>query len=308
LRATSFHKGIHCGASDIVPALDACPICLSSEPREAVFQIQAAPDIAMLKCGRCRGCSASHMPKGDLLARYYAQYYADTELRTTTSDTGYFARHVTAPMSGLVGARPLRILDYGGGDGSVAYAIAKGLLDKSGDCGIHIDVVDFEAPRASGDGRITLQGCKELRDVGGDYDLILASAVLEHVPQVNAVIRTLATLARPGAYFYARTPFMIPLARLIRKFDLTYPAHVHDMGSSFWNRFVQTFELKAETIVSRASLIETTLLEAPARTIAAFVMKLPSHLELAVRRPGPMDPIWTLVGGWEVVLRFKRDR
>jgi len=31
---------------------------------------------------------------------------------------------------------------------------------------------------------------------------------------------------------------------------------------------------------------------------------LPSHLELAVRR-SPTDPIWKLVGGWEVVLRFQ---
>lgn len=248
------------------------------------------------------------MPKDDVLAKYYAQYYADTGLKTTTSNADYFARHVTAPMPGLAGAEPLRILDYGGGDGSVAYAIARRLLARSARRRIHIDVVDFEAPRASEDDCIILRGYKDLCDVEGGYDLILASAVLEHVPQVNAVIRHLAALARPGAYFYARTPFMIPLGRLIGKLDLTYPAHVHDMGSSFWNRFVQTFELRAETIVSRPSLIETTLLEAPARTIAAFVMKLPAHLELAMRRQRPMDPVWTLVGGWEIVLRFTPDR
>ena len=304
MRATSFHKGIHCDVSDIVPVTDACPICLSTEPREAVFQIQTAPDIVMLRCGKCYGCSASHMPKDHVLAKYYSQYYADSELKTTTSNTGYFARHVIAPMSGLAGARSLRILDYGGGDGSLAYAIAGQLLGSSQDCRVHIDVVDFESPRASGDGRISVRSYSDLRDVEGDYGLIIASAVLEHVPEVNGVIRRLVASARPGAYLYARTPFMIPLARLIGKFDLTYPAHVHDMGSSVWNRFVQTFDLKAETIVSRPSLIETTFLEAPARTIAAFIMKLPSHLELAVRRTPPIDPIWTLVGGWEVILRF----
>jgi hypothetical protein len=97
---------------------------------------------------------------------------------------------------------------------------------------------------------------------------------------------------------------MIPLARVIGKFDLTYPAHVHDMGSGFWNRFVQTFGLQADLIVSRPSPIETAFSEAPARTIAAFIMKLPSRFELAVRHPRPIDPIWTLVGGWEATLRF----
>jgi 2-polyprenyl-3-methyl-5-hydroxy-6-metoxy-1,4-benzoquinol methylase len=259
----------------------------------------------MLKCGRCHGCSASHMPKDDVLAKYYSQYYADSQLKTTTSNTKYFARHVTGSMLGFVRSNTIRILDYGGGDGSLSYAIAGELIGKSENCRVQVDLVDYEAPRVFGDNPISVRGHRDLDEVEGDYDLILASAVLEHVPQVNGVIRRLVASARPGAYFYARTPFMIPLARLIGKFDLTYPAHVHDMGSSFWNRFVQTFDLKAELIASRPSLIETTFSEAPARTIAAFVMKLPSHLELAMRRSRPTDPVWTLVGGWEAVLRFR---
>jgi hypothetical protein len=209
-------------------------------------------------------------------------------------------------MPDLAQLNMVRILDYGGGDGSLAQAIASKILDKAGrDCHVQIDLVDYEAPAVSSDRRIAVRGHKDLSDIEGDYDLIIASAVLEHVPQVNGVVRGLVASARPGAYFYARTPFMVPLARLIGKFDLTYPAHVHDMGCSFWHRFAQTFGLQADLIVSRPSLIETTLFEAPARTVAAFVMKLPSHLELSLRRPRPVDPIWKLVGGWEVVLRFQ---
>jgi 2-polyprenyl-3-methyl-5-hydroxy-6-metoxy-1,4-benzoquinol methylase len=244
------------------------------------------------------------MPKEDVLAKYYSQYYADSDLKTTTSNTKYFARHVAASMTGLARSNPIRILDYGGGDGSLSYAIASELVDKSSSRHVQIDLVDYEAPRVFGNDPISVRGYSNLGDVEGDYDLVLASAVLEHVPRVNGVIRKLVASTRPGAYFYARTPFMIPLARLIGKFDLTYPGHVHDMGSSFWNRFIQTFDLKAELVVSRPSLIETTFSEAPARTIAAFMMKLPSHLELAMRRSRPKDPVWTLVGGWEVVLRF----
>jgi 2-polyprenyl-3-methyl-5-hydroxy-6-metoxy-1,4-benzoquinol methylase len=246
------------------------------------------------------------MPKEDVLEKYYSQYYADSELRRTISSAERFARHVTGLMPGLAQSNTIRILDYGGGDGSLAQAIASKIIDEaSKDYHVQIDLVDYEAPAVLSDRRIAVRGYKDLSEIEGDYDLILASAVLEHVPQVNGVIRTLVASARPGAYFYARTPFMVPLARLIRKSDLTYPAHVHDMGSSFWNRFVQTFGLRADLLVSRPSLIETAFSEAPARTVAALVMKLPSHLELALRRPRPIDPIWTLVGGWEVVLRFK---
>ena len=245
------------------------------------------------------------MPNERVLEKYYSQYYADSRLRTTISNLDYFARRIAAPMSDLTRSNAIRILDYGGGDGSLAEAVAREIMGKSGkNHDVQIDLVDYEAPGVFSDRRITIRGHKDLSDVEGDYDLILASAVLEHIPRVNEVIRRLLASARPGAYFYARTPFMIPLARLIGKFDLTYPAHVHDMGSSFWNRFTQTFDLKADLIVSRPSLIETKFSEAPARTVAAFIMKLPSHLELAVRRPRPVDPYWTLVGGWEVVLRF----
>jgi hypothetical protein len=211
-------------------------------------------------------------------------------------------------MPDLARLSTIRILDYGGGDGSLAKAIANLIISRAGgNCRAQIDLVDYEAPGWLSDSRIIVRGHKDLDDIEGYYDLILASAVLEHVPQVNGVIRRLAALARPGAYFYARTPFMIPLARLMGKFDLTYPAHVHDMGSSFWNRFVQTFGLNADLLVSRPSLVETAFREAPTRTLAAFIMKLPSHLELALRRPRPVDPVWTFVGGWEVVLRFKSD-
>jgi 2-polyprenyl-3-methyl-5-hydroxy-6-metoxy-1,4-benzoquinol methylase len=245
------------------------------------------------------------MPTDSVLAQYYSQYYTSPQLRTTTSNTRHFARHVTTPMPGLTRSNVIRILDYGGGDGSLAYAIASGIVGGSGENrDIQIDLVDYEAPGVFSARRITVTGHRDLTEVKGNYDLILASGVLEHVPQVNGVIRKLEALARPGAYFYARTPFMIPLARLTGRIDLTYPGHVHDMGSSFWNRFVQTFDLRADLIVSRPSLIETTFFQAPARTVAAFIMKLPSHLELAVRRRPPIDPIWTLVGGWEVVLRF----
>lgn len=300
---------MQCDAADIVPATDACPICLSTAPREAVLQVQAVPDVFMLKCATCHGCSTSHMPTDDVLARYYARYYADTELKTTTSNAGHFARHVTAPMSGLTATKgTIRILDYGGGDGSLAYAIACELLVRFEDARVHVDLVDFEPARPSDDQRIVMRAYRNIDEIEESYDVIVASAVLEHVPRVNGVIRKLMSSARPGAYFYARTPFMVPLARFVGKLDLGYPAHVHDMGASFWNRFVQTFDLDAETIVSRPSLIETTFREAPVRTVAAFLMKLPSHLELAVRRPGPLDPVWTLVGGWEVVVRLAGSR
>jgi hypothetical protein len=102
---------------------------------------------------------------------------------------------------------------------------------------------------------------------------------------------------------YARTPFVLPLAKLIPVVDIMYPGHVHDMGSAFWGRFVATFGLPARLVSSRPSLVETTFARAPARTIAAHLLKAPAVLEQAVLGRDHM-PLWSFVGGWEAVIQF----
>jgi hypothetical protein len=133
--------------------------------------------------------------------------------------------------------------------------------------------------------------------------VILASAILEHIPDAHATIRKLVGMAGPGAFMYARTPYVVPLARLVPMLDTTYPAHVHDMGSGFWNRFAATFDLHARLLLSRPSLVETTLRDNPVRTMLAQALKFPALAELWLSGQTRV-PRWKLVGGWEVVLQF----
>jgi hypothetical protein len=85
--------------------------------------------------------------------------------------------------------------------------------------------------------------------------------------------------------------------------DITYPAHVHDMGSGFWNRFIETFDLRARLLCSRPSIVETTLLKNPIRTALAHALKFPALAELWIFGQ-PRVPMWKLVGGWEAFLQF----
>ena len=76
------------------------------------------------------------------------------------------------------------------------------------------------------------------------------------------------------------------------------------MGSVFWGRFIETFGMKGRMLSSRPSLVETTFAHAPARTLLAHALKAPAMLEQALlgrNRP----PRWSLVGGWEAVMRFE---
>ena len=302
MQSTSFHRGIHVDRQDVYEAQDRCPVCLSSNDRRACLRIQSDPVIEMLYCEACGACSASHMPKPELLDRYYAGYYSNATEHVTFGSPGRFARHL-GPVLKPLSDNSLRILDFGGGDASLAIALAQELQKNAGfEIPTTIDIVDYEKPRELNAPNVVVNGHHFLDEVDGPYDVLLASAILEHIPDANSIIRKLVAMARSGTFMYARTPYMIPLARLVPKLDITYPAHVHDMGATFWDRFIATFNLQARLLLSRPSLVETTFGSAPMRTILAHALKFPALAELRISRAHV--PRWKFVGGWEAVLHF----
>jgi hypothetical protein len=244
------------------------------------------------------------MPKPGVLATYYAHYYSDTSPHYTLDDPLRFARHVLRAMPDLRGSTPLRILDFGGGDGTLAVAIAKHLQSRGKSVPIMIDLVDYCKPRDPEDPHVSIHGYRDLASVEGGYDLILASGIFPCIPDADTAIRQVIARAGRRAYMYARTPFVLPLAQIIPLIDWPYPGVVHDMGSVFWGRFIETFGMKGRMLSSRPSLVETTFARSPARTLLAHALKAPAMLEQALlgrNRP----PRWRLVGGWETVMRFE---
>jgi SAM-dependent methyltransferase len=247
------------------------------------------------------------MPKPEVLQEYYSKYYVTGNEKITCPGSARFARHIAA-HSGLAARNGLiRMLDFGGGDGTLARKTADQLLAKSKTT-VEIDLIDYEKPGEYSTDSIRLQGYRTLREARGPYDLVIASAVLEHIPEVNSVMRQLFALTRAGGCLYARTPCIVPLARLVRNLDFTYPGHVHDMGGGFWNRVITTFGLDAQCIVSGPSLIETTLRSHPVRTIAAALLKAPARFEGLLSPSTRTDRWWNFVGGWEIMLRFGETR
>ena len=304
IQATAFHAGVRVNKDEIFDARDSCLVCRSRQPRKVVFTVQRDPDVEMLTCSSCGASSASQMPRPALLERYYRQYYEPGASQYTFIEPTRFARHLLAFMGGLAAASSLRILDFGGGDGSLAFAIARELqIQAGGLIPVAVDVVDHVVPGHPDLSNLIVHGHRELRHVEGQFDLILASAILEHIPDAYSAIRALTSAARTGGYFYARTPFVLPMAKFL-PLNITYPAHVHDMGSIFWNNFIQTFGLRARLLASRPSLVETTMAEHPLRSLVAHALKLPALIELKLFGQNH-TPWWKLVGGWEVVLRFE---
>jgi 2-polyprenyl-3-methyl-5-hydroxy-6-metoxy-1,4-benzoquinol methylase len=304
MRATGFHEGMRVGSADVYDASDICPVCRSTQPRKAVFNVQHDPEIDMLECLSCGAFSASQMPKSEFLDHYYAQYYSGESESYTLNGPTRFARHIVQFMRDPALAGDLRILDFGGGDGSLAIAVARCLQERTNaSVSVTIDVVDYASPRDPEFPGVLIKGHQELADVQGGFDIIIASAILEHIPDAHSAIERLTGMANKSAYMYARTPFILPIARIIPRIDITYPAHVHDMGSAFWSGFTRTFNLDAHIVSSRPSLVETTLRYSPIRTAIARALKFPAHLELALFGQN-RQPLWKFVGGWEAVVRF----
>jgi 2-polyprenyl-3-methyl-5-hydroxy-6-metoxy-1,4-benzoquinol methylase len=303
IQATGFHRGRRLEADDIEDASDRCPVCHSTQERRPVYRIQRDPGIVMLACTMCGASSASHMPKANVLQRYYADYYANAAEQHTLHEPMRFARHVLRAMPPATSDKPLRILDFGGGDGSLAIAVAQCLRAPRMTMPIAIDVIDYSSPRDPGERDISIHSYRDIAEVVGSYDVILASAIFEHLPDAYTAIRQVTARAGRHCWLYARTPFVLPLAKLIPVIDITYPAHVHDIGSAFWSRFVETFALPARLLSSRPSLVETTFTRAPARTAAAHALKAPALLEQAILGRNRM-PLWGFVGGWEAVMQF----
>lgn len=294
---------LHLASSELVDATQACPICLSDSPRRRVVRVQADPDVFMLACSRCRASSASHMPRPEVLARYYAEFYSGFDRAVTFSSAARFASHVVRQLPRRASGPTLRILDYGGGDGSLSRAVAERLLALGRTSRTEIVVVDFGSHPSVVEANLSVRFQSPAEPLAGPHDLVLASAILEHVPDLHRLLPDLLDALAAGGLFYARTPYSIPLTTLLPSLDLGYPAHVHDMGSPFWNRLPETFSRPVRLLASQPSLVAGSLTEDPLRTIAGFALKLPAHIENFLSPRERKTRLWHLVGGWEVVLQ-----
>lgn len=305
MRFTGFHSSRVLSLDQTYPATSGCPICTSNEPRKPVGRVQADPQIDLLFCPSCGGSSAARLPMPEVLADYYATYY-DTgqEDKVAFHAVDRLARHILRYVPGAFfeGRKRANILDFGGGDGSLCVALARNL-----DVPVSASVVDYVDARQHGVAHLQLCSASELSEVEQEYDLVIASAVLEHVPQLHELMPRILECVARGGYFYARTPYVAPFLKVMKRLDFTFPAHVHDLGPLFWNQLIETFQWDAHVVLSQPSIVETSFRHAPLRSAAAHVLKLPAYFETRLRGKAVKKPLWPYVGGWEIILRRAAD-
>jgi len=301
--------------SQTTSAVHECPVCGSSAYRKQLTRLQEVPAIDLLECGVCGAASASRIPLPEVLDRYYSKYAydgGDTRSQITFHGAERLARHIWfgAARAGLAISGRLSLLDFGGGDGSVGIEV--GRLYAPGRASVL--VVDYERPKCAGprERNVEMRWARSLEDEKGSFDLVVASAILEHIPRPEATIRRLIALMRSGGILYARTPYVAPMLKVLegagrltglplsKMKSFGYPGHIHDMGPAFWSRIDKTFSLGVDVITTQPAIPQIAFSQRPVRSLASYIFKLPAQLEVLAGNPVPR---WRYVGGWEAFLR-----
>jgi len=258
--------------------------------------------VTLDECAHCRAASASRFPTDQYLADYYnpANYSSSLVSNVTLS-----ARCAASILKATDFSRDadLHVLDYGGSEGTLSQELRKQIMASGHRGEVQSTVVDI-FPRQATDHQRFLDPTAFAADQT-KYDLLLASAVLEHLKDVKGAVTSMLAHAAPVAYFYARTPYDVPLSSITSRYKIRYPGHLHDMGPAFWDWFEERLGATVTVLRSEPSIVETTLEQAGARTLAAHALKLPALIENRWLRPamGYGPRMWHWVGGWEVVYR-----
>src|SRR5262249_28761807 len=131
----------------------------------AVWVLQKDPDVDLQRCGRCGALSASRMPTAAALDAYYGNYYgaaADAD-HVTIDRPERLGAHVAAAAS-AAGVEP-RILDFGGGDGTIGKLVARALIDR-GATRAQLTVVDYHAEPGAPCPGVTVDCLHRLEELG----------------------------------------------------------------------------------------------------------------------------------------------
>jgi 2-polyprenyl-3-methyl-5-hydroxy-6-metoxy-1,4-benzoquinol methylase len=265
------------------------------------------PDITIFTCTNCHIGFFNPQPTEKFLKEFYTGYFmGDTSrrkkiTRTRKIDHTRLVSHLTKYLGNLSPRETVRILDFGGGDGAVSQCLGQYLLSSGIAKKINITVVDYHTVTDINENSISQHSFEtlDLIPLSDEFDIVIASAILEHLKNPRAIISLLLQKMAEQGIFYARTPYTFPFYKGFKKFGITfgmpYPAHLFDMGSYFWSDLLKTLNLSSDFRMkeSHTSLVHAEFRKNPLLNILTHLVKLPSYI---------VGKWYPYSGGWEVVI------
>jgi hypothetical protein len=125
-----FHQSYYLNDEGLLPEyISTCLFC-GHQKLDNTWVLQESPDIFLMQCPNCCAVSASRMPNNEALSDYYRVYYESGNPEKVTTDGPIrLATRIYDQFRGNL-REPISILDFGGGDGSISYLVAKKLIKK----------------------------------------------------------------------------------------------------------------------------------------------------------------------------------
>lgn len=268
---------------------------------------RANPKIHFVRCTKCGAVTYDKVLKQSAIDEIYDdnQYYDDTaeEGNVTFYGVERFGMHLLKCFRNVVIKEKCKILDFGGGDGAVSYTLAQMLKKQHPNTNFEVTVVDYtQMLFKSTDESIKMFHSFPLDKIPDSekYDIIIASAVMEHIPVPKDIFLKLFSLAPKGGMFYFRTPYRYPLHKIAKHFnidfDMLYPGHIWDFGGDkWWRKLPQIVGLKneIEIVSSKPSIVEKSFKSHFLIALASYVLKAPWFI----------CHLWPYVGGWEAIYK-----
>jgi predicted TPR repeat methyltransferase len=171
--------------ADLDAILKKCPICDSRSTRLPVLTAQKSPKVRFLKCPDCLGYSAEKFPTDEFLTELYNPKIYKVRLVGKDRLTYKLARKIAAYVD-TANKKEIKILDYGGYDGRLSLALRDVLLEKGFTGNIQCYVVELyeHAPIE----HLTFVHATDFINSKERYDIVLASAVVEHLKNIREVM------------------------------------------------------------------------------------------------------------------------
>ncbi len=280
-------------------SFNCCAFCGSKNVHK-VDCIEIEPEINYFFCNDCKVSYADKQLSVKSTKELYLNYFDNHQLKTGI-DSSLLGEHLyTFFKDKNFNNKSLKILDFGGGDGSIGKYLSDILKIRKDISACAIDVFDVYECEKKLEGVTYLTNENEIEL--NKYDIIIASAVLEHLNDPLSKLHLLFNSLKINGYFYARTPYRLPLRFLIRKISgkkigMQFPWHLFDLGRPFWNNLpnliYSKFGLKIKIELSQPSIVQSPFKENKMKFIFAKLLKM----------PGYVFKKWNYVGGWEVFIK-----
>ena len=171
-----------------------CPACGSG----AAARVGVKGEFPMQRCGGCGTLYAAELP-GEGEAEDYEGYYDEGNLAVPD----FVDRRLDEIVAGFEPYRRAgRLLDVGCGAGTFLRAAGRAGWEA---VGVEVSATAAEHNRAAGF-EVFAGELEEARYPEGHFDVVVASEVLEHVPDPRGMLREILRVLRPGGLLWATTP------------------------------------------------------------------------------------------------------